>query len=259
MVATKLCDKRIDFLVDTGASVSLLPVCYARNRHLQPTAVSISTASGQPLRCHGEIYLQMFIPNLCRCFRWTFIVAEVTTPLLGLDFLSHFRLTIDCSQKILRDSTTNCQVSCLEYSGGVSQIIINDSSSCPEAVRNLLAKYPALTNAASVETPAAKQSVQHCIETGDALPVYSKVRPLPPDKFKAARDAFAELQISGIIRPSKSPWSSPLHLVSKKNPGEWRPCGDYRVLNSVSTPDRYLFHILGTSLIDYMEKRFLVS
>ena len=42
----------------------------------------------------------------------------------------------------------------------------------------------------------------------------------------------------GLIRPSKSPRASPLHLV-KKGEADLRPVGDYRRLNSITVLDRY--------------------
>lgn len=44
---------------------------------------------------------------------------------------------------------------------------------------------------------------------------------------------------AGVIRPSRSPWASPLHLGPKSKPGEWRVTGDYRVLNAVTKLDHY--------------------
>ena len=63
--------------------------------------------------------------------------------------------------------------------------------------------------------------------------------PLTGAKLVAAKEEFQFLLNAGRIQRSNSPWATPLHLVPKKEPGKYRPCGDYRQLNSITTSDKY--------------------
>ncbi|KMQ86466.1 pol polyprotein [Lasius niger] len=58
----------------------------------------------------------------------------------------------------------------------------------------------------------------------------------------------------GIVRPSKSSWSSPLHMVPKSGE-EWRPCGDYRALNARTVPDEYPVRHIQDFAMELRDKR----
>ncbi|CAK1595178.1 unnamed protein product [Parnassius mnemosyne] len=100
----------------------------------------------------------------------------------------------------------------------------------------ILEEYPGITRITSMKlTP--KHDVEHFIET-NGPPLHCRARPIAPHRYKQVRKEFENMIEQGICRQSKSPWSSPLHVVPKKN-GELRVFEDYRRLNSITTPDRY--------------------
>ena len=95
----------------------------------------------------------------------------------------------------------------------------------------LLSRFPSLI-APFQPNSKPKHSVRHHIHT-NGPPIYSRPRRLSPEMLKVVKAEFDTLLKQGIVPRSNSNWASPLHLV-KKADGTYRPCGDYRKLNSMT-------------------------
>ncbi len=81
-------------------------------------------------------------------------------------------------------------------------------------------------------------TVQHEIPLIDPKPFRLPYRKIPPSQYQEVRKAISHMEDAGVIRPSKSPYASPIVVVLKKD-GSLRICVDYRKLNSCSTRDAF--------------------
>ncbi|GFX62772.1 retrovirus-related Pol polyprotein from transposon 17.6 [Trichonephila clavipes] len=200
------------FLIDSGSEICVIPPSPTMNKSPQSN-FSLFAANNTKIPAYGMVRKELNL-GLRRPFIWTFIIADVSSPIIGADFLKHFNLLIDLKKKKPSILTVDANIS----------------------FKNILSEYPDLSNPSLISKSASHGTVHHIITTGP--PVTARPRRLHTKLYDAVKVEFEFLLAQGIIRPSKSPWSSPLHVVPKSD-STVRPVGDYRQLNSVTEFDSY--------------------
>ena len=96
------------FLIDTGAQVSVLPRrCLPKKSTLTPAPAGqqLVAANGSPITVYGTCLLDVTLSRH-HSLKHRFFITDVTTPILGTDFLAAHQLVVDvASQRLLRDGT----------------------------------------------------------------------------------------------------------------------------------------------------------
>ncbi|XP_014677616.1 PREDICTED: uncharacterized protein K02A2.6-like [Priapulus caudatus] len=217
-----LCGQRVPFVVDTGAELSLLNrVTYDGRPARRPSLHSLEVAlvDVQVLNVGdedvvfepGELLAHLEVVRVVR--RLGTCEFGESSPLPDSSGLpAHMRVMFETIDSGL-SRRERCEVS------------------------SLLQEYAGLFTAPG-EQLGHTEMVKHRIDTGAYYPTKQAPRRCPLARQEILNVEVDKMLASGTVRPSSSPWASPVVLVTKKD-GSTRFCIDYRKLNDVTRKDAY--------------------
>jgi len=258
-------------LVDTGAtrscvSVSALPT---DRRHEPYEPVAITAADASPLANRGASTLALAIgPST---LAWPFVVLERSAyhVIVGTDLLEHLQAEVHLRDRRLVFAQgaslpfTSALATAAPLPPAATLALVADTDDAllqpdaPPPTDDALAAAVATDLSATdrdrlvaflrahrdgfardPKRPGTTVAITRAITTGDAAPVASRAYRVGPFELDRQREEVDHLLADGLIRPSTSPWASPIVMADKKD-GTKRFCCDYRKLNGVTVPDRY--------------------
>jgi len=215
--------------MDTGSALSVLPRTF--KSHATRAQRNLTAANGSVVHTYGTVQLNFRIQHLNQAFVWNFTIADVTQPILGADFFAHFGLLVDCKNRTLVPSGTPKSLSTTPNAQRICSLVIEPRQYITQNFPNTISGAMELNN-------NTRCISKHVIATLPCAPVRQRRRELSQERRTLAEEEFRQLEATGVIRRSCSPWAAPLQIVTKKD-GSLRICGDYRGLNRVTIPDSY--------------------
>ena len=242
-------------LFDTGADVSLIDQKTFRKipKELKTkiddeNQITLRSVTGHTLEFLGTSLVTLQLQNYKFKFRF-FISNQLGKGkeiILGSDLLEKYKAKWDfehstlqlneCKIKLYTKEKEHYDISLaakLDYTDKLSHLSKENS----EQFAKVLSQNSHIFSQSETDlgkTPLVKMS----INTNDHKPIKQKPYKTPFSLRPAVENHVEEMLKADIIRPSTSPWASPIIIVPKKDGGS-RVCIDFRKLNQVTVTNSY--------------------
>nr|XP_043638012.1 uncharacterized protein LOC122609015 [Erigeron canadensis] len=260
-------DHYASILFDSGAERSFVALEFkARTKMITGKLEDkyvVEYANGQKYGTN-EIVLDSPMTLVDKNFTIDLIPVEISSfdIIVGMDWLSKHHATICCHEKSVHIPLSNGEILIVQGDKSTNELKIVtamkfrkyldkkdhlvylahviDKSAKEKKVQDIpiVRNFPDVFPDDLPGIPPVRQVEFNIDLVPGAAPVAKAPYRLAPPEMQELSNQLQELLSKGFIRPSSSPWGTPILFVKKKD-GSMRMCIDYRELNKLTIKNRY--------------------